>query len=54
MDLFKVLLDRDKKGQSMIPEERDWFEARKKASFKYRGRIESGGYNRDHIYGAES
>lgn len=39
--------------ESMSPEEREWFEAQKKASLKYKGCIESGGYNRDHLYGCE-
>lgn len=52
MALFKHLLDRDEKGESMSPEERNWLEAQKKASLKYRGQIASGGLNRDHLYGS--
>lgn len=52
MALFKHLLDRDEKGESMSKEERVWFEAQKKASLKFRGQIISGGQNRDHLYGS--
>lgn len=36
----------------MSKEEREWFEAQKKASLKYKGEIISGGRNRDHLYGS--
>ncbi|UHG92953.1 hypothetical protein [Spirosoma oryzicola] len=53
MHLFKSLQDRQSKGQSMSPEEREWFEAQKKGSLKHRIRIEGGGCNRDQNYGSE-
>ncbi|GAB3803317.1 hypothetical protein GCM10028819_33040 [Spirosoma humi] len=52
MASFKHLLDRDEKGESKSKEEREWFEAQKKASLKYRGQIVSGGQSRDHLYGS--